>query len=113
MTVIDRRTNGRTSAARVPSARAISTTSCSAARPAITCTTRGSRARAIFSMRSSSATFWVLSSVAIGSPVPYSSRLVEIFVLLCSFTRRLWPADAMARTVRAASISEAAEMSSE
>ena len=74
---------------------------------------RGSRARAIFSMRSSSATFCVESSVAIGSAVPYSRRLPEIFCLVCSFTRLLWPAAAIARTVRAASISEAAEMSSE
>ena len=46
MTVTDTRTSGRTSAARVPSARATITTSYSAATPAITCTTRGSlRAR--------------------------------------------------------------------
>ena len=67
MTVTDSRTSGRTSAARVPSARATSTTSYSLARPAITCTMRGSLARASFSTFSSSATFCVLSSVAIGS----------------------------------------------
>jgi hypothetical protein len=42
------------SAASTPSLRTTSTTSYSPARPAITCTTRGSLARAIFSMRSSS-----------------------------------------------------------
>ena len=73
MTVTDKRTSGRTSAARVPSARATITTSCSAARPAITCTTRGSLARARRSTFSSSATFCVLSSVPIGSVGAYST----------------------------------------
>ena len=67
MTVSDSRTSGRTSAAMVPSARATRTTSYSLARPAMTWTMRGSFLRASRSTFSSKATFWVLSSVAIGS----------------------------------------------
>ncbi|MNT84526.1 hypothetical protein D3C72_2245500 [compost metagenome] len=67
MTVTDKRIRGRTSAARVPSARATSTTSCSAARPAMTCTTRGSLALARRSTFSSNATLAVLSMVPMGS----------------------------------------------
>jgi len=110
--VTDSRTSGRTSAARVPSARATSTTSYSAATPAITCTMRGSRARAIFSIFSSSATFCALSSVPIGSVGAYSARLLAMRGARASFTRLLWPAAAMLRTVRAASSRLASEMSS-
>jgi hypothetical protein len=65
--VSERRTSGRTSDAIVPSARATRTTSYSLASPAITWTMRGSLLRASRSTFSSSATFCVLSSVAIGS----------------------------------------------
>ena len=67
ITVTDRRTSGRTSAASVPSARATSTTSYSLARPAMTCATRGSLLRARCSTFSSSFTLAVLSRLAIGS----------------------------------------------
>ena len=67
ITVTDRRTKGRTSAASVPSARAISTTSYSMARPAMTWATRGSLARARRSTLPKSATLVALSRVEIGS----------------------------------------------
>ncbi len=108
----DRRTSGRTSAASVPSARATITTSYSLASPAITCLMRGSLARAMFSTRPSSSTLAVLSSVAIGSSPPYSERLPAT-LRAGTFTRRFWDAVAIERTVRAASINEASEMSSE
>jgi NADPH-dependent glutamate synthase beta subunit-like oxidoreductase len=54
----------------------------------------------------------VLSSVAIGSWPPYSERLPAT-LRAGTFTRRFCPAPAIERTVRAASISEASEMSSE
>jgi hypothetical protein len=112
ITVTDRRTSGRTSAASVPSARATITTSYSLASPAITCTTRGSLARASFSTRPSSSTLAVLSSDAIGSWPPYSERLPAT-LRAGVFTRRFCPDAAIERTVRAASISEASEISSE
>ena len=114
ITVIDTRTSGRTSAARVPSARATITTSYSAARLAITCTMRGSRERANRSTRSSNATFCVLSSVAMGSIAEYSAWLAATCDARSpTLTRLLCPAAAMLRTVRAASSSAAREMSSE
>jgi hypothetical protein len=112
ITVTDRRTSGRTSAASVPSARATITTSYSLASPAITCTTRGSLARASFSTRPSSSTLAVLSSDAIGSWPPYSERLPAT-LRAGVFTRRFCPDAAIERTVSAASISEASEISSE
>ena len=74
---------------------------------------RGSLARAIFSTRSSKATLAVLSSVAMGSAGAYSSRLPATLVALSTLMRRVWPAAAMVRTVRAASSSEASDRSSE
>ena len=97
----------------MPSARAISTTSYSPARPAITWTMRGSFARASFSTFSSSATFCVLSSVAIGSIGAYRTRLPAIVGATLRLTLRLCPAAAIVRTVSAASIRAASEMSSE
>ena len=74
---------------------------------------RGSLARASFSTFSSSATFCVLSSVAIGSIGAYSTRLPATSCARGTLTLRLWPAAAIVRTVCAASISAASEMSSE
>ena len=70
MTVTESCTSGRTSAASTPSLRATSTTSYSAPTLAITCLTRGSRARASCSMRSSRRIFSAASSDATGSSVP-------------------------------------------
>ena len=108
----DRRTSGRTSAASVPSARATITTSYSLASPAITCATRGSLGTRQLLDRPSSSTLAVLSSVAIGSSPPYSERLVAT-LRAGVFTRRFCAAVEIERTVRAASISEASEISSE
>jgi hypothetical protein len=112
MTVTDRRISGRTSAAIVPSARAINTTSCSAARPAITCTTRGSLALARRSTFSSSATLALLSMVPIGSRPGYSERDFDTLTV-GTRTLRPWPCAEIDRTVWAASISESHERSSE
>jgi hypothetical protein len=96
----------------VPSARATITTSYSLARPAMTCTMRGSLALASFSTFSSSWTLAVLSSVAMGSSPWYSERLPAMR-RAGVLTRALLPPAEMLRTVRAASSSEASEMSSE
>jgi hypothetical protein len=112
ITVTLSRTSGRTSAASVPSARATSTTSYSPARPAMTCTTRGSLARARCSTCSSKATLAVLSRLAMGSVPGYRVRDAAIF-RVARFTRADCPALAMLRTVCAASSSDASEMSSE
>ena len=74
MTCSDRRTSGRTSAARWPSERAMKITSYSEARLAITWMTRGSMARAFFSSRSSSVTLAASSRLASGSTALYSRR---------------------------------------
>ena len=79
----------------------------------MTCTTRGSLARAIFSTRSSSATFCALSSVAIGSVGAYSMRLPATRGLPATLMRLFCPAAAIVRTVRAASSNAASESSSE
>ena len=112
ITVTDRRTSGRTSAARVPSARATSTTSYSLAMPAMTWATRGSLARASCSTFSSNCTLAVLSRVAMGSMPGYRLRLVAIF-LGATRARPVWVAAEIDLTVRAASSSDASEMSSE
>ena len=112
MTVTDTRTSGRTSAAITPSLRATSTTSYSPASPAITCDTRGSRARASFSMRSSNATLPFASSEASGSDGRYSPCPLVFESLLPTFTRPR-PAVAMLRVAAAASLSAMSEMSSE
>ena len=78
----------------------------------MTCTTRGSLARARRSTFSSSATFCVLSSVPIGSVGAYSTWAGATCGTPPTFTRRLCPAAAIERTVRAASRSAASEMSS-
>ena len=107
-----KRTKGRTSAAKVPSARAIKTTSYSLAKPAITCDTRGSLARAMVSTLPSKATFWVLSREAMGSKSWYSERLPAT-LRAGTFTRAALLAAAIVRTVCAASVREAREISSE
>ena len=112
ITVTERRTKGRTSAASVPSARATSTTSYSIAKPAMTCDTRGSLARAKVSTFPSNATLVALSSVEIGSVPEYRLRL-EATLGLATCTRPFCDALPMVRTVRAASNSAASEMSSE
>ena len=112
MTVTDTRTSGRMSAASTPSLRTTSTTSYSPARPAITCTTRGSLARAIFSTRSSSLTFAVASSESIGSFGRYSERPPVGMVLPATLILPL-PARAMVRVAAAASSSALSEISSE
>ena len=78
----------------------------------MTCTTRGSRPRASFSTLPSNSTLVVLSRVEIGSRSGYRERLLAT---LRDGIRVLAPvaADEIARTVRAASSSEAFEMSSE
>jgi len=78
----------------------------------MTCFTRGSRERASVSTLPSSATLVVLSSVEIGSTPGYRERVPAI---LREGRRVFAPVAAleMARTVRAASSSEALEMSSE
>lgn len=58
-------------------------------RLAITCLMRGSFARAMRSTRSSSATFCVLSSDAIGSIGAYSTRLPAGLLVVLTLTRRL------------------------
>jgi hypothetical protein len=73
---------------------------------------RGSLARARRSTFSSSATFCVLSSVPIGSVGAYSTWLLATCGTPPTLTRRLCPAAAIERTVRAASCSAASEMSS-
>ena len=78
----------------------------------MTCTTRGSLARARVSTLPSKATLVALSSVEMGSVGPYSARLraiLEVPTLLLALER----ASPMERTVRAASSKEASEMSSE
>jgi hypothetical protein len=72
-------------AASVPSARAISTTSYSPPRLAITCVMRGSSARHLRSSLSSNATFCVDSSEATGSIARYSGAGNA---LLLAFTLR-------------------------
>ena len=54
-----------------------------------------------------------LAGVPIGSVDAYSTRLPATCERRGTLTRRPWPAAAMVRTVRAASSSEASEMSSE
>ncbi|MOA55639.1 hypothetical protein D3C78_1794660 [compost metagenome] len=78
----------------------------------MTWTTRGSLARPSFSTRPSSSTLAVLSSVAMGSMPGYSERLAAILGRT-TLARWLLAALEMLRTVRAASSSEASEMSSE
>ncbi len=112
MTVTETRTSGRTSAAITPSLRATSITSYSPARPAITCTTRGSLARASFSMRSSSATFSDAVIESSGSLGAYSARPPWLCRLLATLTRPV-PALPMVRVAAAACISAGRLMSSE
>ena len=96
----------------VPSARATKTTSCSAAKPAMTCTTRGSLDLAKRSTRSSKATFWVLSRVAMGSTAGYKER-EDATRVRAIFTRPCLPWLAMVRTVWAASSKALQDKSSE
>ena len=100
------------SAASTPSLRSTSTTSYSPARPAITCTTLGSFARAIFSTRSSSCTLAVASSEASGSLGRYSERPPCGCIWPAILTLPA-PARAMVRVAAAASSKARSEMSSE
>ncbi len=106
------RTSGRTSAAITPSLRATSTTSYSPARPAITCTTRGSLARAMRSTRSSSATFSAALMESSGSLGVYRLRPACVASSPATLTRPL-PARPMVRVAAAACDSAARLMSSE
>ncbi len=102
------------SAASAPSLRATSTTSYSPARPAITWVMRGSRPRAICSMRSSSLTLAVASSEASGSDGRYRSRPdMPVSDVATWILRRPPPAAAIALVALAAWRIASGERSSE
>src|SRR6267143_2876 len=113
ITVSDTRTRGRTSEAISPSLRATRITSYSEASVAITWRTRGSRARAIRSSRSSSCTWAAAPSAATGSSVPYSGRCERGASCGATRIRPAEPLRAIDRTVCAACSSASSEMSSE
>ena len=105
-----KRTSGRTSAASSPSLVAMSTTSWTATRLAVTCTTRGSRRRASRSTRSSQATLSAVARSAAGS----AGRYRRCPLRECqAATRRSPPCTAIARAAREASVSAGSTISSE